>query len=197
MASEEDVPAPPVVLYDANLLYPFHLRNLLIQLGVDYVVSPRWTDEIHEEWIRNLVSAGRETRERLIRTRDLMQRAPPEADVRGYQHRIEGLTLPDPNDRHVLAAAIESSAEIILTFNLRHFPATLLAPFGIVARNPDDFLCDLYAADPEAVGAVVEAARQNLSRTEPTKSEFIDTLDRQALVKFAALLGTDSGVDER
>ena len=76
MASEEDASvSPPIVLCDANLLYPFHLRNLLIQLGVNYVVAPRWTDEIHNEWIRSLVAAGRETRDRLLRTRDLMRRS--------------------------------------------------------------------------------------------------------------------------
>src|SRR5271165_1577901 len=108
MASEGGTQSPPVVLYDANLLYPFHLRNLFVQLGVNFIVSPRWTDAIHDEWIRNLVSTGRQTRDRLLRTRDLMRRVLPDADVRGYEPRIAGLALPDPDDRHVLAAAIES-----------------------------------------------------------------------------------------
>lgn len=188
MASEEAGRLPPIVLYDANLLYPFHLRNLMIQLGVNYIVSPRWTDAIHNEWIRNLVATGRQVRERLLRTRDLMRRALPDADVRGYEHRIAGLTLPDPDDRHVLAAAIECGAEAILTFNLKHFPTDSLAPFGIVARNPDDFLCELHMADVEAIEAAVDAARRNLSKTEPSKAEFVDTLESQALVRFASLL---------
>jgi len=188
MASEGAARPRPIVLYDANLLYPFHLRNLLIQLGVNYIVSPRWTDAIHHEWIRNLVATGRHTRDRLLRTRDLMRRALPDADVHGYEPRIPNLTLPDPNDRHVLAAAIECGAEIILTFNLKHFPTDSLAPFGIVARNPDEFLCELYLADAEAIEAVVDAARRNLSKTEPSKAEFIDALERQMLVKFAWLL---------
>ena len=74
MASEGGTQSPPVVLYDANLLYPFHLRNLFVQLGVNHIVRPRWTDAIHDEWIRNLVASGRETRERLLRTRDIMKR---------------------------------------------------------------------------------------------------------------------------
>lgn len=188
MASEDGTRALPVVLYDANLLYPFHLRNLFIQLGVDYVVSPRWTDAIHEEWIGNLAATGRQTRDRLLQTRDLMRRVLPDADVHGYGHRIDSLTLPDPDDRHVLAAAIETGAEIILTFNLKHFPPGSLLPFGIVARDPDDFLCELHAGDPEAIGAAVDAARQNLSKTEPTQAEFIDALEHQGLVKFAILL---------
>lgn len=176
MASEGGAQAPPVVLYDANLLYPFHLRNLFVQLGVNHLVAPRWTDAIHEEWIGNLVADGRATRERLLGTRDIMNRVLPEADVRGYEHRITGLTLPDAGDRHILAAAIEARAELILTFNLKHFPSEILKPFGLTARDPDAFLCDLHAADPETTVAVVDAARLNLSRTAPPNNAFIDAL---------------------
>ncbi len=117
-----------------------------------------------------------------------MKRVLPDADVRGYEHEIAGLTLPDNNDRHVLAAAIEGGASTILTFNLKHFPAEALAPFGLIARDPDGFLCDLYDADPEAIVAVVDAARLNLSRTAPSEIAFIDTIERQRLLGFAARL---------
>jgi hypothetical protein len=188
MGSEGGAQATPVVLYDANLLYPFHLRNVLVQLGANHIVEPRWTDAIHDEWIRNLVAAGRETRDRLLRTRDIMKRVLPEADVRGYEHRISGLTLPDAGDRHILAAAIEAGAGTILTFNLKHFPAEALAPFGLTAREPDAFLCDLYATDQEGVLAVVNAARLNLSRTAPSVASLIDALERQRLVGLASRL---------
>lgn len=98
---------PPVAVYDACVLYPFHLRNVLIQCAVDGLVAARWTDEIHAEWIRNLAAnTPTLTVERLKATRDLMKDVLPEADVAGYEALIAGLTLPDPNDRHVLAAAI-------------------------------------------------------------------------------------------
>jgi PIN domain len=180
--------APPIVLLDANLLYPFHLRNLLIQFGVEHLVDVRWTDAIHEEWIGNLVADGRATRARLMRTLAIMRRVLPEADVRGYEHRIAGLSLPDAQDRHVLAAAIEASASVLLTFNLADFPPANLAPHGVVARAPDDFLCELHTTDPEAVEAVVDAARHNLRITTPQMGEFIDILERQRLVSFAACL---------
>jgi hypothetical protein len=188
MTSEGDAQDPPVVLYDANLLYPFHLRNLFVQLGVNHLVAPRWTDAIHDEWISNLIADGRATHERLLRTRDIMKRVLPEADVRGYEHRIAGLTLPDAGDRHILAAAIEARAGLILTFNLKHFPSESLGPFGLTAQHPDAFLCDLLAADPETVFAVVDAARLNLSRTAPPSDAFIEALARQRLVSFAARL---------
>lgn len=186
--SEGGAQSPPIVLYDANLLYPFHLRNLLVQLGVDHMVAPRWTDAIHDEWIGGLVAAGKETRERLLRTRDIMKRVLPDADVRGYEPRIDGLKLPDAGDRHVLAAAIEAGAGTILTFNLKHFPAEALEPHGLIARDPDAFLCDLHAADSEAVCAVIDAARLNLSRTAPSPISFIEALERQRLVALAARL---------
>jgi len=117
-----------------------------------------------------------------------MNRVLPQADVRGYEHRVVGLALPDPGDHHVLAAAIEAAAQASVTFNLRHFPADYMASFGLVARHPDAFLCNLHAADPEAVAAAVEAARMNLSRTAPPASAFVDALERQRLVDFAARL---------
>ena len=69
-----------------------------------------------------------------------MHRAVPDALVRDYAHLIPNLSLPDPNDRHVLAAAITASANVIVTFNLKDFPATALSPHGLVARHPDLFL---------------------------------------------------------
>jgi len=169
-----------VVLLDANVLYPFQLRNLLVQLGVEGLIDVRWTDAIHEEWIGSLVAGGKVARERLLRTRDIMKRVLPRADVRGYEHRIGGLSLPDAADRHVLAAAIESQA-MILTFNLRDFPPDTLAQFGLEAREPDGFLSELYDGDPEGVTAVVEAARLNLRVTAPTRADFFGSLARQRL----------------
>jgi len=95
MDSDGEPRSPPIVLYDANLLYPFHLRNLFVQLGGNHIAAPRWTDAIHEEWIASLCADGRATRERLLSTRDIMNRVPPEANVRGHEHRIGMLTLPD------------------------------------------------------------------------------------------------------
>ena len=188
MASDRTPSAPLVVLLDANLLYPFHLRNLLIQFGVERLLDVRWTDAIHDEWIGNLIADGRATLERLMRTLDIMRRVLPKADVRGYEHRIAGLILPDAGDRHVLAAAIEADASLVLTFNLADFPHASLAAHGVVARDPDDFLCELHASDPEAVEAAVDAARNNLRITAPEMDEFINILERQRLVTFASCL---------
>ena len=187
MASERPA-SPPVVVLDANLLYPFQLRNLLVQFGVDGVLAPRWTARIHEEWIGNLVAAGRVPLHRLRHTRDLMDRVLPNADVKGWECHMEGLVLPDPDDRHVLAAALAAGAGTILTMNLRDFPATALAARGVQAVHPDDFLCELHHADPELVRASAEAAHANLSRSAPSFRDYLDTLERQGLPALAQRL---------
>ena len=187
MASERPA-APPVVVLDANLLYPFQLRNLLVQFGVDGIIAPRWTERIHEEWIGNLVAAGRAPLDRLRRTRDLMNRVLPDADVPGWHQHMGDLVLPDPDDRHVLAAALAAGAGTVLTMNLRDFPASALAAYGVQAIHPDGFLCEMHDADPELVMASAEAAHANLSRSTPSFSEYLDTLERQGLPAFVQRL---------
>ncbi len=183
MASEGSG-SPPLVVIDANLLYPFHLRNLLVQFSVDAIIAPRWTARIHAEWIGNLVASGRAPEERLMLTLDLMNSVLPEAEVQGWEACMDGLTLPDLDDRHVLAAALVSGAGTILTLNLRDFPALALAPHGIVASHPDDFLCGLHDADPDLLRASTEAAQANLSRSTPSLAAYLDVLDRQGLPQF-------------
>ncbi len=180
--------SPPLVVLDANLLYPSHLWNLLVQFGVDAVIAPRWTERIHAEWIGNLAAAGRAPEQRLMLTLEPMNSALPEADVQGWEARMGGLTLPDPDDCHVLAAALAAGAGTILTMNLRDFPASALAPYGVAAVNPDDFLCGLHDADPELLRASTEAAHANLSRTTPSMAAHLGVLDRQGLPQFTRRL---------
>src|SRR5262245_54999442 len=106
---------PSIAVLDACILYPFHLRNIVVQTVVERLVEARWTDAIHEEWIRNLTAVPTE---RLQITRRLMEDSLPMAMVKGYEEHIPTVTLPDPNDRHVVAAAIAAKALLILTWNL-------------------------------------------------------------------------------
>jgi len=189
MASDRPA-SPPLVVLDANLLYPFQLRNLLVQFGVDSVIAPRWTERINEEWISNLVAAGRVPRDRLLLTLDLMNSALPEAEVSGWEGCMEGIKLPDPDDRHVLAAALAAGAKTILTMNLRDFPVSALAPHGVVAVPPDSFLCGLHNADRELLTASTEAAHANLSRSTPSFRDYLDALERQGLPQLTKRLRT-------
>lgn len=180
---------PPVAVYDACVLYPFHLRNVLIQCAFDGLVEARWTDDIHDEWIRNLAAnAPTLPIERLAATRDTMKAVLPDADVTDYRHLIPELRLPDPDDRHVLAAAIAGRAAYIVTWNLKDFPAKDLASHGVTSQSPDDFLIDLHAAFPDALISSVRRARHNLRKTMPSVDTFIVGLQQSGLRTFPALL---------
>src|SRR5208282_3003035 len=104
--------------------------------------------KVHEEWIAALLRNRPDlNRQQLDRTRALMEAHVINAEVTGYEFLIDTLTLPDPNDRHVLAAAIHGGASIIVTANLRHFPAEKLAPHGLTAQHPDSFVFELMTSD--------------------------------------------------
>jgi len=111
------------VVYDACVLYPAPLRSFLMYLAVTDLYHARWTNDIHEEWMRNVVKDYADIpREQVERIRDLMDSYVRDCLVTSYELLIGGLTLPDPDDRHVLAAAILSGADTIVTFNLKDFP---------------------------------------------------------------------------
>jgi predicted nucleic acid-binding protein len=179
----------PVAVYDACALYPFHLRNVLIQCAFDGLVAARWTDEIHAEWMRNLAanSPGAEIG-RLKVTRDRMKAVLPDAEVPDYRALIPDLSLPDPDDRHVLAAAIAGKASVIVTWNLKDFPAEALRAHGVAAISPDDFLADLHATFPTIFIPSISRARQNLRKTTPSVTDFIEALERQGLKRFSSIL---------
>ena len=177
---------PSVAVFDACILYPFHLRNIVVQAAVDRLVDARWTDEIHDEWIRNLAAdAPTIPVERLHITRRLMNDALPGATVSGYEDLIATVNLPDPDDRHVVAAAIAAGASIILTWNLRDFPATVLKKYSLHAQTPDVFFADIYDQAPDlAVGALANA-RRNLNKSRVSASDFVDILNNQKLRQLA------------
>ena len=176
-------------LYDACVLYPAPLRDILVRLGGTGLFRARWTNEIHDEWIRNLLKDRSDlTRERLERTRDLMNRHILDSLVTGYEERIPTLTLPDPGDRHVLAAAIQSGADLIITFNLKDFPASALAPHNIKAQNPDLFLLHLLDLDEEVVCNTLRQQHQDLKKPPVSMEGLLQTFADQGLKQFAIRL---------
>ncbi len=176
-------------LYDACVLYPAPLRDLLIRLARTGTFRAKWTQRIHEEWIRNaLKNNPRLTRERLEQTASKMNDAVMDSLVTHHEPLIDGLTLPDVNDRHVLAAAIKGQAEVIVTFNLKDFPRQYLEPFDIWAQHPDEFISDLIDLSPETVLLVARQQRLSLKNPPRTVDEFLDTLLRQQLPRTVAFL---------
>jgi hypothetical protein len=178
---------PSVAVFDACILYPFHLRNIVVQVAVDRLVEARWTEAIHHEWVRNLASRSPVIPiERLQNTRRLMEEALPTAMVTGYEKHISAPNLPDANDRHVVAAGIAAKASIILTWNVRHFPARELRKFGLRRETPDTFLSNLYDEVPDLTIGSLANARRNLTKTQA--SDFIAVLRNQRLAGLAGRL---------
>lgn len=113
------------------VLYPAPLRDFLMWLALSGAFRARWSAQIHDEWKRNLLENRPDlTSDQLDRTICMMNDAVPGAAVTEYEPLVEGLVLPDPDDRHVLAVAIRSNASVIVTFNQNDFPATVLEPLG-------------------------------------------------------------------
>lgn len=167
-------------IYDACVLYPAPLRDLLLRLAQTGLFRARWTDEIHDEWMDALVREGRDY-QKLLRTRELMDAAVPDCLIREYQGLIDSLDLPDPDDRHVLAAAIKGAANVIVTFNLRDFPERELSKYQIEAQHPDEFVICQIDLHPVRVYSAVKAQRAALRNPAYTVEQFLSSLERQQL----------------
>ena len=178
-----------MVLYDACVLYPAPLRDFLMHLALTDLFRAKWTDEIHEEWIRNVLANRPDLRrENLERTRDLMNQSVRDCLVEDYTPLISTLTLPDPHDRHILAAAIKTHAKVIVTFNLKDFPIQVLEPYGLDAQHPDIFISQWIDVAPAFV--CLAAKRHRISLKNPPKSvdEYLIALERQGLQQTVSFL---------
>ncbi len=177
-------------VYDACVLYPAPLRDFLMWLALSGLYRARWTQEIHHEWKRNLLKNRSDlTLEQLDRTSQLMDLAIPDACIDGYEDLVSGLTLPDENDRHVLAAAIRCGADVIVTFNLKDIPTRHLAPYGIEAQHPDEFVENLFHLDSAAVVAAAQSQRRQLKTPSVEVDKYLGFLQRQGLVESVKALG--------
>lgn len=168
--------------FDANILYPSGLRNFLMHLAMTGMFRAHWSAEVHEEWIRNLLKNRPDlTHEKLDRTRRLMEQALPDALVTGYEHLIGTIELPDRNDRHVLAAAIQCQASAIVTHNLADFPSDVLAQFNIEAQHPDDFVLALLDISADLLLEAARTHRASLRNPPKTTDEYLAELEAQGL----------------
>ena len=169
-------------ILDACVLYPAPLRDLLLSLAEEGLYRARWTIRIQEEWIRNLAAKRKDiSPEKLSQTAALMVEAIEDCIVENADQLIDALALPDPNDRHVLAAAIVGHADAIVTYNLRDFPEVNTSVFGIEALHPDDFLVAQYDLDPIKFLSVVKVVRGRLRRPPRTAEELIAIYEQLGL----------------
>jgi predicted nucleic acid-binding protein len=173
------------VLLDACVLYPAPLRDFLIELAAARLFRAKWTLRIHDEWIRNVLKQRPDlTRSQLERTRDLMNQAVLDCLVEDYEELIEGLQLPDPDDRHVLAAAIASASDAIVTFNLKDFPVGTLHKYNIELQHPDDFLHYQFGLNHAGVVIAAKNCRARLRNPPKTAADYLAILEAQGLQRL-------------
>jgi len=181
----------PVAVYDANVLFSASLRDFVVWLGIERACHPIWTETIHSEWMENVLLKRSETqRSKLERTRDLMNSNLSSALVTNYESLIPTLTLPDENDRHVLAAAIRGEANHIVTFNLKDFPPNILGQYEIAAIHPDDFVIALLEANPETVLKAANQHRASLKKRPKSPEEYLLKMASDGLRNTAEKLRT-------
>ena len=154
-------------VFDACVLYSASLRDFLLRLSEVGLVDPFWSEEIQNEWTCNLLQNRPDlNRKKLERTRRKMEVRFPHGLVHGHEPIMPTLTLPDPNDRHVLAVAIHAKVEYVVTFNLKDFPNNILQSYNIEAVSPDEFVVRLIQKIPDRVLRVVKLHRMSLNRGE-------------------------------
>lgn len=168
---------------DTNVIYPIDIRDLLFWFAYFELYTPKWSHHIFDEWADVMKRKGLSDEEisKRIRRADL---AFPDAQVENYESLVKGLELPDEKDNHVLAAAIKTNANIIVTNNLKDFPEDYLASFGLAAKSADDFITDIIDLNPQT--AVKAFRKLVLNRVNPDMDEF------EVLKRFRKLGLTDT-----
>lgn len=169
----------PVVIADANVFYSNVQRNVLMTLAVERLFDLRWTSEIEDEWVRNLV-ANRPDLDpaRVRRTAGLMRTALPQSDIKDHFVRIVRLQKTDKKDRHVAAAAIACRPSTVITWNIKDFDPEELGGFDVTVANPDAFLCRVFDNKPEVAFAAALKSFDFRNRANPQRNwaDYVDAI---------------------
>lgn len=172
---------------DTNVIYPVASRDILFWFAHYDLYTPKWSIHIFDEWKDVMVRKGisqDEAEQRVFKA----NLAFPDAMVQNYEGLIAHLTLPDGKDRHVLAAAIKTNANIVVTNNIKDFPKEYLQSFSLRTKTTDDFLTDIIDLNPkQAIAAFKELV---LNKKNPPLDEFqvLDRLRNIGLVESANYL---------
>ena len=172
---------------DTNVIYPLHIRDLLLWFAHFELFTPKWSNHIFDEWKEVMRRKG--VVPAIIEKRVLnVNRAFPDALVENYEPLIDSLQLRDLNDRHVLAAAIKTNANLIVTNNLKDFPTDYLSTFGLSAKTADDFITDTIDLNPSKAVEAFKVLVQNKINPELDEYEVLDKYRKLGLINSANYL---------
>ena len=158
-----------IVVLDTNVVYPVIIRDILLWFAHYDLYTPKWSEHIFDEWKKVMKEKGVSEEEANKRI-NKVNSAFPDALVQNYKVLIDHLKLPDEDDRHVLAAAIRTNANLIVTNNIKDFPESYLQLFSLSAKTADDFLTDIIDLNQEqAIAAFKEMV---LNKKNPKQDEF-------------------------
>lgn len=177
-----------VVVYDACALHGNTSRDLLIRVAQAGLVQAKWSETILDELVRSLESRGIGGEDKLTQLRRRITDSVADCIVTGYEPLIETLELPDPDDRHVLAAAIRSHAQVIVTDNVKDFPTSALSPWDIETKTPDAFVLDLIDLDAASVHACIQQIVGSRRNPPMLLDQVLGQLERCGLVQAANVL---------
>jgi hypothetical protein len=160
----------------------------LLSLAEAGLYRPLWTNAINEEWAKHLIENMPDKAAKISATILTMNEAFPEAIVDHYADLIPGLDLPDPDDRHVLAAAIRGAANVIVTDNVRDFPARILDQYDLETRSADEFMANTLEVNPAEVVAALKTMRSRYNNPRLSADELLQALLRCGLAATVARL---------
>ncbi|MEO8387680.1 PIN domain-containing protein [Polaromonas sp.] len=175
-------------ILDANVLYPAFLRDVLLSLAHADLYNAKWTATIEDEWTRSLLVNYPGTEQAIARTADAMRRSIPDCMVTGYEPLIGCMNLSDPDDRHVLAAAVVGHADVIVTLNRKDFPPIALAPFDIELQTPDEFIVNQITLGKIRALTAIKQMRERWDNPAYTPEALIELFDKRGLGMSAASL---------
>ncbi len=164
------------VVLDACVLYPAPVRDILLSLAAEGLFKPKWTGIIQDEWVRNLLIKRNDLSEAALKaTTQAMNQAFPDSNVENFEDLIPAFNLPDEDDRHVLACAVRSNADLIATFNLKDFPGSELAKYDIQVQNPDELISNLIDLNEELSCKAFTKMVKRLKNPPKTKQQILET----------------------
>jgi predicted nucleic acid-binding protein len=189
IAHPTPAPGGPKAVLDACVLYPTVLREILQGAGAAGLYQPVFSERILREWVLATAKLGPDAPGIAAAEAASLRAAFPRGLTRERPEVEERLLLPDPNDRHVLATAIASGADAIVTLNAQDFPGHVLAAEGVTRRDPDGFLWELQSRHPEVMARIVQAVRAKAEAISGQPVPLKALLKRARLYRLGKALG--------